>query len=63
VERALTLIFAQWLQASEQLDTSNGSEYSYLLGKVTALTDAYADIEGTTFVHASQILLQRKFVN
>jgi hypothetical protein len=53
-------IFVLWLAATEEMNRSSDSRYSYFLGKATALTEAYAEVTGTTFVKASRALMNEK---
>lgn len=53
-------IFVLWLAATEEMNRSSDSRHNYFLGKATALTEAYAEVTGTTFVEASRALMNER---
>lgn len=53
-------IFVLWLQATDDMNRSSDSRHVYFLGKATALTEAYAEIRGLTFVQASRELIDMR---
>jgi hypothetical protein len=53
-------IFVLWLTAAYEMDRSSDSRHNYFLGKATALTEAYAEVRGITFVQASRELMNER---
>lgn len=46
-----------WINASQNMAATSGSEHQYWLGQVTALTEAMAALHNCTFVEANRELM------